>query len=434
MNIAIPAARLVAVLGASAALAGCSLLSAPWHKEPPPPVVVAPPPPPPLPEPVATHRFELATPDDDVVGALQVTTASKDDTLPDIARRFNVGYEEIVRANPGVDPWLPGAERRIVVPSQFVLPNAPHEGIVINLAAMRIFYYPKPKKGEPQLVYTHPIGVGKVGWSTPEGSTKVIARETDPIWRPSAAVRKEHAENGDPVEKVVLPGPDNPLGKYKFTLGWQSYLIHGTNKPYGVGLRSSHGCIRLYPEDIEKLYQMVPLGTRVTVVNQPFVFGWHQGQLHLQAYTVLEDDPRDWKKAQKTLLAKSLSPRLQKLIKASGSSVDWAAVAAVAHQPRGVVVPVSTTAGATTADTATAGAAMAGTAEAMIAAAPLVQNRIPRGANWDGKDETPPDQPGFQQIMSEREPSTASAAPAVPAAAPATPATPSGTPAATPQG
>ncbi|MCC7461178.1 MAG: L,D-transpeptidase family protein [Gammaproteobacteria bacterium] len=403
MNTDRPAVRLAAALGASIALAGCSLLSAPWHKEPPPPAVVEPPAPPPLPEPVATHRFELATPDDDVVGVLQLTTATKDDTLPDIARRFNVGYEEIVRANPGVDPWLPGADRRIVVPSQFVLPNAVREGVVINLAAMRIFYYPKPKKGEAQVVYTHPIGVGKVGWSTPEGTTRIIARETDPIWRPSAAVRREHEENGDPVAKVVMPGPDNPLGKYKFTLAWPSYLIHGTNKPYGVGLRSSHGCIRLYPEDIEKLYQMVPLGTKVTVVNQPFVFGWHQGQLQLQAYTVLEDDPRNWKKAQQTLLAKSLSPRLQKLIKAHGASVDWAAVAVVAHQPRGVVVPVS---------------GPAGSIEAVIAAAPLVQNRIPPGANWAGEDQAPPDQPGFEQIMSEREPSTASAAPAPPAPRP----------------
>ncbi len=399
MNRTIHAARQAAALAICATLAGCSLISAPWHREPPAPAVPAPPAPPPLPEPVATHRFELSAPDDDVVGALQITTATQDDTLPDIARRFNVGYEEIVRANPGVDPWLPGAGRRIVVPSQFVLPNAPREGIVINLAAMRIFYFPKPKPGEPQLVYTHPIGVGKVGWSTPEGTTKVVARQTDPIWRPSAAVRKEHAENGDPIPKVVLPGPDNPLGKYKFTLGWPSYLIHGTNKPYGVGLRSSHGCIRLYPEDIEQLYQMVPLGTRVRVVNQPFVFGWHAGQLQLQAYTVLEDDPRDWKKAQQTLLAKSLSPRLQKLIKSSAVVVDWAAVAAVAHQPRGVVVPVSGEAGAV---------------EAVIAAAPLVQNRIPRGANWDGADEMPPDQPGFEQIMSEREPSTASATPAAP--------------------
>ena len=123
-------------------LAGCSLLNAPWTKAPPPPPPVVPPAPPPepvLPLPVATHKFELTDPKEDVYGEVQITTAGKEDTLPDIARRFNVGYEEIVRANPGVDPWIPGAGRKIVVPTQFVLPNAPREGIVINLAAMRIY-------------------------------------------------------------------------------------------------------------------------------------------------------------------------------------------------------------------------------------------------------------------------------------------------------
>jgi len=387
-----PAFRACALLGVLL-LGGCSLLNAPWKKAPPPPpppAPVAPPPEPVLPLPTDTHKFELADPKDDLYGAVQLTTAGKEDTLPDIARRFNVGYEEIVRANPGVDPWVPGAGRKIVVPTQFVLPNAPREGIVINLAAMRIYYFPKHKKDEPALVYTHPIGVGKVGWVTPEGVTKIIAREENPTWRPSAGVRKEHADNDDPVPAVVPPGPDNPLGKYKFTLGWPSYLIHGTNKPYGVGLRSSHGCIRLYPEDIEKFYEAVPIGTQVRVVNQPFLFGWHDGQLYLQAYTVFEDDARKWSKAQKALLLKSMSPRLEKLLKASGTKIDWEAVTQVANAPRGIAVPVSGT---------------AGTIDAVLAAAPLVQDRIPKGSNWDGADEVDADSQSFQQLQSEREPS-----------------------------
>src|SRR5688572_19562403 len=132
-----------------------------------------------LPEPAPTHRFEI-DPSVDIVGVVQKTLATKEDTLTDIARRFNVGYEEIVRANPGVDPWLPGENREIVIPSQFILPNAPREGIVINAAAMRLFYYPKVKKGEPQVVHTYPIGIGKVGWKTPEGTTKVVRRKKDP--------------------------------------------------------------------------------------------------------------------------------------------------------------------------------------------------------------------------------------------------------------
>lgn len=387
------------------ALAGCSLISAPWTKAPPPPPPVAPPVPPPepvLPLPVDTHRFELADPKDDLYGEVQVTIAGKEDTLPDIARRFNIGYEEIVRANPGVDPWIPGAGRKIVVPTQFVLPNAPREGIVINLAAMRIYYFPRHKPGETPVVYTHPIGVGKVGWVTPEGITRIVSREENPTWRPSAGVRKEHADNDDPLPAVVPPGPDNPLGKYKFTLGWPSYLIHGTNKPYGVGLRSSHGCIRLYPEDIAKFYQAVPLGTQVRVVNQPFLFGWHHGQLYLQAYTVFEDDSRNWSKAQKALLLKSMSPRLEKLLRAAGAKIDWNAVTQVANAPRGLAVPVSGT---------------AGTVDEVLAAAPVVQNRIPAGANWDGADEVDADKQSFQQLQSEREPQASAAADA--AAAPA---------------
>ncbi|MFI4914704.1 MAG: L,D-transpeptidase family protein [Steroidobacterales bacterium] len=321
--------------------------------------------------------------------------SSKEDTLPDVARRFNVGYEEIVRANPGVDPWLPGEGRRVVVPTRFVLPNAPRQGIVINVAAMRIYYFPAHRQDEPAVVYTHPIGIGKVGWSTPEGTTKIIGRKKDPIWRPSAAVRKDKHADGDDVDAVVMPGPDNPLGKYEFILGWQSYLIHGTNKPYGVGLRSSHGCIRLYPEDIEKFFEIVPDGTPVRVVNQPFLFGWHDKQLFLQAYTVLEDDARDWKHAQQKLLTHALAARVQKALDAQGEQIDWDAVAAVTRAPRGIPVPV---------------AGAGGGVEGVLAVAREVQNRVPDGANWDGIDDTGTGGKSAEQLLSEREPAAAAAA------------------------
>ena len=178
----------------------------------------------------------------------------KEDTLTDIARRFNVGYEEIVRANPGVDPWLPGENREIVIPSQFILPNAPREGIVINAAAMRLFYYPKVKKGEQQVVHTYPIGIGKVGWKTPEGATTIVRRHEG---SDLAADGVDHQGTSRRARRGARaawsrPGPDNPLGRFAFYLGWPTYMIHGTNKPAGVGLRSSHGCIRLYPEDIAR--------------------------------------------------------------------------------------------------------------------------------------------------------------------------------------
>src|SRR6185369_10612790 len=339
MNSILPIARVSAALLATVVIASCSLLNGPWsaNKKAAEPVA---PPAPVVPPPVPTHKFTL-TPDQDLVGVVQVTTSTKEDTLSDIARRFNVGYEEIVRANPGVDPWLPGEGKKIIVPSQFIIPNAPREGIVINVPQMRLWYFPKVKKDEPPLVYTFPIGIGRVGWATPMGTTKIVRRQKDPTWRPTASIIKEHRENGEELERVIGPGPDNPLGRYAFYLGWPSYMIHGTNKPAGVGLRSSHGCIRLYPEDIELLFNMAPIGTQVRVVNEPFVFGWQNDQLYLQAFDVLEDDTRDWQKAQKKLVSKSLGADIQKELKKRGEEVNWDLVGAVAHDPRGIPLSIS---------------------------------------------------------------------------------------------
>lgn len=337
---------------------------------------------------MANERFELED-GQDVVGVVQVVRATKDDTLTDIARRFNLGYDEIVRANPGVDPWLPGEGREIVVPTQFILPDAPRTGLVINIPAMRIFYYPPVKAGEPTVVLTHPIGIGKVGWRTPEGVTKVVRRQKDPTWRVPVSVRKEHHENGEDLEPVIGPGPDNPLGKYAFYLQWPSYLIHGTNKPAGVGLRSSHGCIRLYPEDIAQFYDMVPIGTQVRVVNQPFVFGWLDGKLYMQPFDVLEDDTRDWARAQPALLSRSLAKRLQRELKEHHEKVDWTLVSSLARNPRGVPVPITDS---------------SATVEQVLAAAPRVQNALPDGSTWDGKSDLPMDEASFKQILSEIEP------------------------------
>jgi L,D-transpeptidase ErfK/SrfK len=367
-------------------IAGCSLLGQLRHPAPPAPP--APPVAPALPPPVANERFEF-DPGQDVVGVVQVVTAGRDDTLTDIARRFNVGYEEIVRANPKVDPWLPGEGREIVIPSQFILPDAPRTGLVINIAAMRIFYYPPVRRGERPLVLTHPIGIGKVGWRTPEGVTKIVRRQQDPTWRVPVSVRKEHHENGEDLDPVIGPGPDNPLGKYAFYLQWPSYLIHGTNKPAGVGLRSSHGCIRLYPEDIEQFFAVVPVGTQVRVVNQPFVFGWRDGQLYMQPFGVLEDDTRDWAKASRRLLSKSLAATLQQQLQAHGTQVDWTLVSALARAPRGVPVPI------TDPDA---------TVEQILAGAPRVQNVLPEGSTWDGKSDLPMDEASFKQMLSEIEP------------------------------
>jgi L,D-transpeptidase ErfK/SrfK len=383
--------RFAGVRAATAALscliAGCSLFAELRHPAAEPEKAVSTGAPK-EPQPVANERFELEA-GQDVVGVVQVVRATKDDTLTDIARRFNLGYEEILRANPKADPWLPGEGREIVVPTQFILPDAPRTGLVINIAAMRIFYYPPVKRGERAIVITHPIGIGKVGWRTPEGVTKIARRQKDPTWRVPESVRKEHHDNGEDLDPVIGPGPDNPLGKYAFYLQWPSYLIHGTNKPAGVGLRSSHGCIRLYPEDIEQFYDLVPVGTQVRVVNQPFVFGWREGQLYMQPFDVLEDDTRDWAKAQRKLLSSSLAARLQQQLKAHKDKVDWSLVTSLAGNPRGVPVPIT--------DSAV-------TVEQVLAAAPRVQNVLPEGSTWDGKSDLPMDEASFKQMLSEIEP------------------------------
>jgi len=271
----------------------------------------------------------------DVVGFVQITTAGHEDTLSDIARRYDLGYEEIVAANPDVDPWLPGKDTRVVLPTQFVLPDAPREGLVLNLAAMRLFYYPKPEANEPPRVITHPIGIGREGWRTPQGTSHITEKIVQPTWTVPASVLREHANKGDPLPPVVPPGPDNPLGDFAMRLSLPNYLIHGTNQPYGVGIRVSHGCVRLYPEDIARLFPEVPEGTRVTIVNQPYVAGWRNGQLYLEAHRPLAEDAKRW--------GKSLKPMEQAVAtKAVGpDAVNWDKARTVAHEARGIPIPVS---------------------------------------------------------------------------------------------
>ena len=351
-----------ATLAGLALLAGCQSLGRPEANAVPALATHAA-----LPSPVAMHEFTL-NPGDDVVGSVQVVRARDEDTLSDIARRFNVGYEEIVSANPGVDPWLPGAGTEVVIPTEFVLPDAKREGIVINLAAMRLFYFPKMKPGEPQKVITHPIGIGRVGWRTPQGNTKIVSKTAAPTWTPTAAIRKEHAADGDPLPKVVPPGPDNPMGTNALRLGWPEYAIHGTDKPPSIGLRGTHGCLRMYPEDIVGIYDAVPVGTPVTVVNQPFLVGWQGDTLVMQTYAVLEDDKRKQSPDQLITLARKKPAQGRHGARAT-VVVNEALVAEITKKPRAVAVPISR-----------------GnlTLEQYLAAALRVENRLPLNATWDG--------------------------------------------------
>jgi L,D-transpeptidase ErfK/SrfK len=219
-------------------------------------------------------------------GETETITSFHDDTLPDLARRYGLGYEEILRANPGVDTWLPGEGTVIVIPGQRILPPGPREGIVVNLPEHRLYYYPKVKKGETPYVITYPVSIGKMDWQTPLGKTRVIDKRKNPTWSPPDSVRKEHEERGDPLPAVVGAGPDNPLGAYAMRLDIHpgAYLIHGTNNPIAVGMAVTHGCIRMYPEDIEALFPLVPVNTPVWLINEPVKVARVDGRVWLEVH------------------------------------------------------------------------------------------------------------------------------------------------------
>lgn len=239
-------------------------------------------------DPLDPYVFTLESPQQSVIGRPQIVFTETDDTLSYIAREYGLGYDELVAANPGVDPWLPGEGTPVLLPTQYVLPDVPREGIVLNIAAKRLFWFPE---GEPFRVFTYPIGIGRVGWATPTGEASVVAKATDPVWYVPWSVQQEHAAAGDPLPPMVPPGPDNPLGRHVLQLDMPGYLIHGTNKPYGVGMRVSHGCVRLYPENIEELYAMVGIGVPVTIVNEPYLVGSLDGDLYFEGHAPLADDP-----------------------------------------------------------------------------------------------------------------------------------------------
>jgi len=282
---------------------------------------------------------QFAVPDngDRVVGRLTTAVAEHEDTLLDIARRFGVGYEEIIAANPGVDPWLPGEGTEVLIPTRFVLPDAPRTGIVVNLPEHRLFYYPPAKKGARHLVLTYPISTGKMDWKTPLGMTRVASKQLRPSWYPPESVRLEHEQRGDPLPVVVPPGPDNPLGEYAMRLGIPggAYLIHGTNRPAGVGMQVTHGCIRMYPEDIEEFYAMIPVNTQVNLLDQTTKVGWYRGTLYLERQAPLEgtNDPSHTDPAE-------LERVVNAALKGHDATVDWEVARQAFVQATSVPVPI----------------------------------------------------------------------------------------------
>ncbi|MGO1432009.1 MAG: L,D-transpeptidase family protein, partial [Halomonas sp.] len=225
----------------------------------------------------------------DVIGErYTVVVEDPKQTLIDIARRHNIGYEEIRMANPEVSLWVPGAGTEVVIPAQYILPPAAREGVVVNLSELRLYYYPADKPG---IVETYPVSVGREEFATPVGITRTTVKVKDPAWAPPSSMRREAAARGEPAPSIVPPGPNNPLGEHAILLAMPSYLIHGTNRPEGVGMRVSRGCIRMYPEDIESLYERLPSGTQVNLMDAPFKAGFAaDGTLFVQSFPQLEEN------------------------------------------------------------------------------------------------------------------------------------------------
>ena len=261
------------------------------------------------------------------------------DTLMDIARRYDFGFVELRAANSGIDPWRAGEGREIVLPTLHLEPPlgdgaAVRRGIVVNLAEMRLYLF----RGAGVPAMSFPIGIGREGWETPTGTTKIVRKRRDPVWVPPASIRARNPH----LPAQVPPGPNNPLGAYALNLDWPSYVIHGTNKPDGVGRRVSHGCLRLYPEDIERLFNLVEVGTPVTVVDQPVKLAWLDDALYLEVHP-------SQAQAVQIELAGDFSPEplpdlvgtIELFAAGRGAEIDWPLVAKTAQERRGVAVRIS---------------------------------------------------------------------------------------------
>jgi L,D-transpeptidase ErfK/SrfK len=221
-----------------------------------------------------------------VVGQVRAYRIRKGDTLMDLARYYSLGYNEIVEANPGIDPWVPPAGATILLPTEWVLPCCTYEGVVVNIPEMRLYFY-RRAPGDPgtTIVHTFPVGLGRDDWRTPSGKFRIRGKTVNPQWNIPESIRKEHiADRGD--ARTFIPGgdPDNPLGKHRIELTLPMYGIHGTNIPWGVGMQVSHGCVRLYPEDIERLFPLVPVGAPGEFAYQPVKAGQRAGAVYVEMH------------------------------------------------------------------------------------------------------------------------------------------------------
>ena len=376
--------------------------------------------------------YELPPDGSAVVGTDGHMATVYSDTLLDIARRNSLGYYEIIRANPSVDMWLPGNGTDIMLPGRRILPPGPREGIVVNLPEHRLYYYPKPKKGEKPVVITYPVSIGKMDWKTPLGETRVIQKEKHPVWNPPEGVRKEHLANGDPLPPgPVKAGPDNPLGDFAMRLaaGGGTYLIHGTNNPMAVGMAITHGCVRMYPEDVAALFPLIPVGTKVWLVNEPVKVAFSDGELLMEVHPQVDEEGQNTASEPDLNL---LSSKLDEALGNTTAAIHWDFAKQALQAANGIPVvvglqadmdPAAAEAAVEAADkdkAATGGTPAAGSADAPAPGAPTVSPPPAPAAKSDDSatlQSQPPELP-----VTTLHPATAPATDPPPAAvAPATP-------------
>lgn len=298
------------------------------------------------------ETFVLPPADVDVVGSVKVVYSRFEDTLLDIARGNGLGYDQLVNSNPGIGRRFPGEGTPIVLPTRYILPSTPREGLTLNISELRIYYYPKVEPGQKPVVIVYPVSVGRMDWKTPLGRTSVVRKMKDPAWYPTASIKAEHARDGDPLPDVIPGGsPDNPLGNYALYLGIPGYLIHGTDerKAFGIGMRVTHGCVRMYPENIEQLYNIVPVGSPVYLIDQPVKAGWLGNTLYLEAHTILGEDDEPVRKVTVAEAMKVINAKIK-----PGAPVDMQAVELVVEQGSGIPVPVAQNVESSTAQSAAA--------------------------------------------------------------------------------
>jgi L,D-transpeptidase ErfK/SrfK len=258
------------------------------------------------------------------------------ETLLDVAQRYHLGFVEVVAANPGIDPWLPQPGAEIVLPRMHLVPQAgaPGERVVINLAEMRLYYYGR----DGVAAHSYAIGIGRDGLATPLGATTIERKTKDPVWRPTARMRKE-----DPtLPAEVAPGADNPMGSRALYLAKKPYAIHGTNKPFAVGRRISSGCIRMYKRDVEQLYELVRVGTKVVIVDEPIKLGWLDDELYMEAHpTQDQSDELTFGKRVDAPMTKAIANRVRAAAGKHSARLDWDLVRKTAAQRRGYPVRVT---------------------------------------------------------------------------------------------